>query len=496
MDETRSQGRLAAMGFDRATIRVVVAVMTGGMAVLLDTTIVAVALKTLAVDFGASVTTIQWVTTAYLLAVGVSMPLAAWAQGRWGGKRLWLAGLVLFGLGSIGASMAGTIGVLVAARAVQGVGGGVLMPLMATLPLQSARGKITGRAIALVSLPMIVGPMLGPVLGGVILQYLSWRWMFWVNVPLVLVGLWLAVRALPDDDGTTARPLDLVGTLLLPPGLVGVLYGLSKVSGAGGFGHTEVLVPLGIGAALVAGFVVHATLRGAGALVDLRLMRRRQVGSASAVMFLTGAGLFAGMMLLPLFWQLGRGKDVLVAGLLLVPQGVGSLLARPVAGALTDRVGPRLVTAGGVLVAIAGTVPFALADASTSSWWLGAALVVRGFGMGALFIPVMAVAYNGLVGDDVAHASILARVSQQIGGSFGTAVLAVVLERALETGTPAAAFDRAFWWTVAMSAATLLAVPFLPGGLAMLGGPEPAAIDEADEADEADDEPVPEPVGS
>lgn len=448
--------------FDRQTIKVIVAVLIGGLAVLLDSTIVSVALKSLAADLGASITTIQWVTTAYLLAVGVTVPLAVWAQGRWGGKRLWLGGLVLFGVGSIAASLAGSAGLLIVARALQGVGGGILMPLMATLPMQAARGRITGRMIATVSLPMLVGPMLGPVIGGLILHWLSWRWLFWVNVPLVAIGFVAAVRALPEKDALVRRTLDVIGAILLPPGLVGMLYGLSQVSSAGGFGHAKVLVPLLAGIALVAGFAVYAIRRGPDALVDVRLLARRQVASSCGVMFLAGAGLFAGMFLLPLFWQVSRGQSVLVAGALMVPQGVGSLISRTTAGRLTDTIGARGVSMAGVIVTATATVPFALAGPTTSVWWLGAALVVRGAGLGAVTIPVMAVAYQGLTGDDVAHASVLTRVSQQIGGSFGTAVLAVVLENGLTTGTPGAAFDRAFWWAIGLSLATALVVPTLP----------------------------------
>jgi EmrB/QacA subfamily drug resistance transporter len=448
--------------FDREALTVVAAVLIGGLAVLLDSTIVSVALKSLATDLGASVTTIQWVTTAYLLAVGVTVPLAVWAQSRWGGKRLWLAGLVLFGIGSIAASLAGSAGLLIAARALQGVGGGILMPLMTTLPMQAVRGRVTGRMIATVSLPMLVGPMLGPVIGGLILHWLSWRWLFWVNVPLVIVGFVAAARALPAQDGLDRRRLDLLGVVLLPPGLVGVLYGLSQVSSAGGFDHASVLVPLLVGAALVVSFAVHAVRRGAGALVDVSLLAHRQVASSCAVLFLAGAGLFAGMFLLPLFWQVARGQSVLVAGALMVPQGLGSLVARPAAGRLTDTLGARGVSFAGVLVMAVATVPFAVAGPATSTWWLGLALVVRGVGLGAVTIPVMAVAYQGLTGEDVAHASVLTRVSQQVGGSFGTAVLAVVLEHGLTTGTPAAAFDRAFWWAVGLSVLTAVVVPTLP----------------------------------
>lgn len=448
--------------FDRQTLWMVAAILIGGLAVLLDTTIVAVALQSLAVELQTSVTTIQWVTTAYLLAVGVTIPLAAWAQARWGGRRVWLAGLMVFGVGSVAASLAPSAGWLIGARAVQGVGGGILLPLMATLPMQAAGGRITGRMIALVTLPILIGPMLGPVIGGVILNWLTWPWLFWVNVPVLIVGFVTAWRTLPHDAPTEARPLDVVGAALLPPGLVGILFGLSRVASAGGFGDPEVLVPMAIGLVLVAGFAWHAVRRGGSALVDLGLLRHRPVAVGSVLLFLAGAGLFAGMFLLPLYFQVARGYSVLAAGGLMVLQGLGSLLSRPLAGYLTDTIGARAVALVGVLVTAGATVPFALSDASTPTWWLSVALFVRGLGLGAVIIPVMAVIYNGLVGEDVAHTSVLTRVAQQVGGSFGTALLAVVLEHGLTSRSVDAAFDRAFWWAVGLSLIAAVVVPALP----------------------------------
>lgn len=454
-------GAFASTGFPAGTGRLIATVMVGGVAVLLDSTIVAVALKSLAADLGTSVTTIQWVSTAYLLAVGVSIPLAAWAQSRWGGRALWLAGLVVFGVGSVAASMAGGVGMLIAARVLQGMGGGVLLPLMATLPMQAAHGRVNARQVALVTLPLLIGPMLGPVIGGVILNWLDWRWLFWVNVPLIAIGFIAAWRVLPTDDDLSPRKLDVTGAVLLPPGLVGVLFGLSQVSGMGGFGHPRVLVPIAVGTVLIAAFAVHGR-RTAHSLIDVRLLATRPVASASLMMFLTGAALYGGMFLLPLYWQLGRGDSVLMAGLLLMPQGLGTLLTRPLTGRITDAFGARGVALAGVLVVTAATAVFAVATPTTSPWLLTATLAVRGVGMGAVLVPILAVAYHGLSGEDVANASVLTRVAQQVGGSFGTALLAVILEHGLATMSPERAFQRSFWWAAGLSLVSAGVVGALP----------------------------------
>ena len=427
--------------------------MVGGLAVIFDSTIVSIALKTLAQELSVPVSTIQWVSTAYLLALGVTIPLVGWAQARIGGKRLWMIALTIFLVASIACSLAWSAPSLIAFRVLQGVGGGLMMPLMATLAIQQVpRGVSLGRLMAVISLPAALGPILGPTIGGLILNWLDWRWLFWVNVPFCVVGLVLAWRVLPKDAPTGRPKLDLVGLLLVSPALVGILYGLTNVSQDGGFARLDVWLPVVAGAVLLVAFVLVETRRPGTALVDIRLLKRRPVASSSAVLFLSGASLYGSMLLLPLFFQTVRGLDVLAAALVLIPQGVGALLSRTLAGRLTDSLGARVVAIGGFIVMGLATVPFALADASTSEWWLAAVLLVRGFGMGAVMIPVMSVAYVGLERDEVPHASIVTRLAQQVGGAFGVALLAVILETAVGGATDltsvTAGFAVAFWSAV------------------------------------------------
>jgi len=440
--------------------RIAAAVITGAIAVILDTTIVSVAIHELGNELDASVSTIQWVSTAYLLAMFVAIPVTGWAQSRVGGKRLWLAALTLFLVGSVLCACAWSIESLIAFRVVQGLGGGVMMPLMTTLLIQAAHGQNLGRLMAAVSLPAALGPILGPVIGGLILNYLSWPWLFLVNVPLCLVGLVLAVRLLPSDSAAARRvPLDLVGLLLVSPGVVGVIYGLSNVGGEGGFGRTDVLAPLVVGVALLAAFAAWSVHAGDRALVDVRLFSHRALTSSSALLFRAGLGLYGSMLLLPLYWQEVRGEDALGAGLLLIAQGVGALASRSLAGRLTDSIGGRWVAVGGFAVLAVATVPFAFVTSTTNDWLLMGALLVRGLGFGAVTIPLMTGAYVGLERDEVPHASIITRVAMQLGGSFGVAVLAVILASNAAGATSAddlaAAFDVAFWWAIGF---TVLAV--------------------------------------
>jgi EmrB/QacA subfamily drug resistance transporter len=322
-----------------------------------------------------------------------------------------------------------------------------------------------------VTVPIALGPILGPVIGGVILDRLSWQWLFLVNVPIVLAGIALAAWRLPDDSARRTRAkLDVLGLALLAPGLALTLLGLTNIETGDGIGSAAVLAPLAAGIALVAAFVVWSLRRRERALVQLRLLGRRTLASASLVLWLAGAALFGAMLLLPLYWQTLRGETVLTAALLLIPQGVGSLAARPLAGILLDRIGARALTAIGFALIAIGTVPFAFADADTSNVWLSGVLLVRGLGLGTVLIPLMTVSMTGLSHDEIPQATMITRISQQVGGAFGTAVLAVVLtslaDAASSQADAVAAFHATFWVATAVAALALVASLLLPSASA------------------------------
>ncbi|WP_432824425.1 MDR family MFS transporter [Dactylosporangium sp. CA-092794] len=442
------------------------ALIVGGIAAILDSTLVTLAIHTLVVKLHSTAGTLQWVTTAYLLAMAVAIPVTGWAESRWGGKRVWMAALVLFVVGSVLCALSWNDASLIAFRVLQGLGAGLIFPLMQTLAVRAAGGQVSSQLMAAVTLPIALGPILGPVIGGVILNWLSWRWLFLVNVPLIAVGLLLAWRFLPADR--PGRPagrarLDWIGLVLLVPALAGILLGLSQLSEQGGIGHAGVLVPLLAGVALLAAFIAWASRPGESrAIVDIRLLRLRSLGSASAVLFAAGAAMYAAMFLLPLYYQQLRGQSVLDAGLLMIPQGIGALASRFVVGKLVERFGARAVTIASFLLAAAATIPFALAGPGTSLWWLGAVLLVRGLGIGAVLIPPMSVAYQDIQPAGIQHASMNTRIVQQVGASFGTAIVAVVLQSLLDHGATGA-FRGAFWWAIGITVVALVPAITLPG---------------------------------
>jgi EmrB/QacA subfamily drug resistance transporter len=445
------------------------ALLVGGIAAILDSTMVTLALHTLVVRLHSTDGIIQWVTTGYLLAMAVAIPVTGWAESRWGGKRTWLAALVVFVVGSVLCALSWSDASLIGSRILQGIGAGLIFPLMQTLALRAAGGKASSKLIAIVSLPLALGPVLGPVIGGVILSWLSWRWLFLVNVPVIAVGLVLAWRLLPadrPDPGARRARLDVIGLVLLAPALAGILLGLFNLSEDDGIGHAGVLVPLLAGIVLLAAFTAWASRPGdRHPVVDIRLLRLRSLGTASAVLFTTGAALYAGMFLLPLYYQQLRGETVLNAGLLLIPQGVGSLVSRFAVGGLVGRVGARAVTIASFLLTAIATIPFAFAGAHTSAWWLGVALLIRGFGLGAVLIPPMSVAYQDVAPAGIPHATMTTRITQQVGASFGTAIVAVALQRLLAHGV-ARAFQGGFWWAIGITIAALIPALALPAARA------------------------------
>ena len=460
-------------GLPAGFIKLSVILLVGAMAVVFDTTIVNVAVATLGRDMHVGVATTQWVITAYVLALAMVIPISGWAMARFGSKHMWLFSLALFLVGSVLSSLAWNMDSLIAFRVVQGVGGGLMLPILQNLFVEAAGGRALGRAMAVIGLPVLLGPILGPVIGGLIISHLSWHWMFWVNVPFCVIGLALAWWGLAADTKRTPQRLDLVGLALLSPAVAALIYGLTQVGIKGGFAHETVITPLVLGIVLLVGFVGHALRTRDEPIIDLRLFGRQTFSASASLLFLSGLALYGAMLLLPLYYQQLRGQSVLVAGLLLAPQGLGMLLTRGQAGKLTDRIGARPVALMGLLLVMVGTLAYAQAGLHTSELLLGVSLVVRGAGLGAVTIPIMATAYLGLGGTEIAHASSATRIMQQLGGSFGAAIVAVILEtqiaahHAVGSGGLATAFADTFWWTLGLTAVALLPALLLPSKAAV-----------------------------
>jgi EmrB/QacA subfamily drug resistance transporter len=365
----------------------------------------------------------------------------------------------------------------------------MVMPVGMITLAQAAGPKRMGRVMSIVGVPMLLAPVLGPVIGGLILETLSWRWIFFVNLPIGLLGLTLAARLLPPGraeglGGNEPTSLDWRGLVMLSPGVALLVFGLSEVGSHGGVEGLD-LVWIAGGLGLIAGFVRHG-LRTERPLVDIRLLGQRGFAAAGATVFFVGSALFGAMLLLPLYYQVARGQSPLEAGLLMAPQGLGAAIGMRFSGRLTDRHGGGPVVLSGLVILLAGTIPFTLVDATTPYWLLAVAVAVRGVGLGFTMMPAMAAAYATLERTQVPRATPMLNVVQRIGGSLGTAVLAVVLQQqltsalagagarassgaALESARSAppavrarfadpvaAAFAHTYWWSFALTAGALV----------------------------------------
>ena len=465
--------------------RIATVVVLGSIMAILDTTIVAVALATLGRDFRVSVSTIQWVTTGYLLALAVVIPVTGWAIDRFGHKRVFMLSLTVFLIGSSLCGLAWSANSLIAFRVLQGLGGGMILPVGQSMLARAAGPQRMGRVMSVIGAPTVLGPILGPVLGGLIVSNFSWRWIFYINVPVGIVTLVLASRFLKGDEERVSRSFDLGGFALLSPGLAALVYSLSEVGITGKFTSAPVVVSFILGVALTGGFVVHA-LRVRHPLLDLRLFRNRNFTIANISIFVLGATLYGSMFILPLYYQIARGESPWQAGLLMAPQGIGAALMMRKSGAITDRLGPRRVVPPGILIMAAATIPFCFVTATTDQFLLAGTLFIRGLGLGLCMMPIMAAAYFDLSHSDVPSATTTLNIVRQIGGSLATALFAVILQRQILEQTHAhsdsdgallsetaklppaiaeevaKAFAHTFWWAVAVILVAFIPTLFLP----------------------------------
>lgn len=481
--------------FDPELRRLAIVVMAGAIMSVLDTTIVNVAITPLGRDFHTSLSTIQWVLTGYTLALSMTIPLTGWAVDRLGAKTAWIGALLLFIAGSVLCGVAWNVASLIIFRVLQGIGGGMIMPVGQTMLARKAGPGRMARTMAVVAIPAMLGPVLGPVLGGLIVDDLSWRWMFFVNVPVCALALILAVRMLPRDESRSPARVDALGVALLSPGLAALVYGLSQA----GADNTRMGIGLGAGAIAIAAFLVRA--RGSSTpLISIRAFTRRAFGSSAAAMFIYTGAMFGFMVALPVYYQVVRGESPLRAGLLIAPMGLGAMLTMALSARLADRIASRWIAAAGMAIVVGGAIAYTQIHPSTSLLLLAIALFTAGLGHGAIMPPVMAAAYQGMPKPEIPSATATLNVAIRVGTSLGTAALAIVLQQAIRAHVPGAAgslsraaqlqgphahallttaFGQTFWWVAALAALAIvpaLLIPHRAAGHAAQPAPSPTTV--------------------
>jgi EmrB/QacA subfamily drug resistance transporter len=416
----------ASTKIDAAVLKIAGVVVLGAIMSILDITVVSVALPTFQTEFGAAYSTVAWTMTGYTLALATVIPLTGWAADRFGTKRLYMAALLLFTIGSGLCALADSVGMLIGFRVLQGLGGGMLMPLGMTMMTRAAGPQRIGRLMAILGIPMLLGPITGPILGGWLIDEFSWHWIFLINLPIGAIALVYAGMALPKDNPKPSESFDFLGMAMLSPGLALFLFGVSSLPGTGTFSATKVWLPMLVGGLLVIGFVLYS-FKPVHPLLDLRLFKNRKLTIATITLFVFIIAFMGAGLLFPSYFLQVRGESTLHAGLLMAPQGIGAMLTMPIAGVLADKIPVGRTVPFAMALIAAGFLTFTQVGTDTSYLVLCGSLFVMGLGMGGTMMPIMTSALKSLSHADVARGSTLVNILQQIGGSVGSAVMSVIL---------------------------------------------------------------------
>jgi len=421
---------------DGAVLKIAGVVVLGAIMSILDITVVNVALPTFQTEFASPgqtllYSTVTWTVIAYTLALAMVIPLTGWAADRFGTKRLYMTALLLFTLGSMLCATASSIGMLIGFRFLQGLGGGMLMPLGMTIMTRAAGPARMGRLMAILGVPMLLGPIFGPILGGYLIDNYSWHWIFLINVPIGIIAITYAWFVLASDRPTPSESFDWVGAALMSPGLAMFLYGVSSIPGEGTFFSFKVIFWGTLGLLMIMAFVFWS-FRTKHPLLDLRLFANRNLSVSVITMFLFAAAFFGGLLLVPTYFQQVRGETPLQAGWLMAAQGVGAMVTMPIAGALMDRLPVGRIVPFGLVLIIGGMYALTQLTATTPYSQILPVLFIMGMGMGATMMPLMTSALKTLKSHDVARGSTLLNISQQVASSIGVAIMSVVLTNGLK----------------------------------------------------------------
>lgn len=401
--------------------RLALALAVGGLVVVLDTTIAVVATPALVRVFDSSLATMQWTTTGYVLALVSTMTIAPWLGRRVGQARLYGVGLVVFALASLAAAAAAGPASLVAARVLQGLAGGVVVPFTMSLGMRGVPVERRGRVAAILGLPVLVGPLVGPVLAGALVDQVSWRALFLVVVPPALAAAVLVPRLAGRQEPQQPTSLDVTGVALAVPGIVLLVLGLAGEGASAGLR----LVGLLLGLSLLGAFARHAW-RAPSPLLRVRLLARPDVGGAALVLVLFAAVYFGSAMLMPSYVQLVRGDGATVAGLLAVPAALATGISLQVSTRLVDRVDPARIVLTGLAVFAAASVASVLVLRIDTPYAVVAALVaLQGLGCGAVLMPTQTAAVRRLEGDDLVSTSSMMQLLNQAAVAAGTAAVTI-----------------------------------------------------------------------
>jgi MFS transporter, DHA2 family, multidrug resistance protein len=413
---------------------VAISTMMATFLVILDVTIANVALDHMRGSLSAGVDEVTWVLTSFLVANAISLPITGWLTDLLGRKRLFIVATVAFTLTSAAAGAAPSLAVIVVARFVQGLAGGPLVPLSQATMIETFPASQRGMAMAVWGIGIMFAPIIGPTLGGWITDNWSWRWVFYINVPVGAAAVVLAWLFVPES--TTERPavrrVDVPGLVLLVVGISALQFVLDRGQREDWFA-SSMIVWLSVVAAVTLVALVVRELRADEPVVDLRVLRHPTFAVATAAMFVISIAFYGIMVLSPLFTQILMGYTAMLAGLVLAPGGVSTLVTMPVAGALMNRIDPRWIIVTGCVLNAYAMYLMATLTLEASYWHIMWPRFIQGLGIGFSFVPLSTVALSAVPMRELGHASGLFNFIRTIGGSIGIATVATLLERGAQT---------------------------------------------------------------
>ncbi|MEV4559184.1 DHA2 family efflux MFS transporter permease subunit [Kitasatospora sp. NPDC049285] len=434
------------------------AAITGGFLALLDTTIVNVSMQQTTARFG-GINQVQWVVTAYLLALAAVMPATGWLATRFGAKRVFAAATALFALGSLGCAASQSLDQLIAARGLSGAAAGILTPVATILLTRGVPREHLGRVQALNGSVMLISPLLGPTIGGLLVAWGGWSAVYVVNIPFCVALFAVTLRWVRNDAPPrgSAKPLDLLGLVSSATATVCLVLAIHEYAAQGATATPELLVPLGLAVAGAAVFVARG-LTARFPLLDLRLFRIPVYATAVVNIFCLGFVLYSPMMLIPLYFEDARGLSSVSTGLLMSTGGLGVVTAAWLSRVLLRKIGGGATVLIGIALTMIATAPLTRLTGDTSYLLFCGSLVIRGLGTGLTIVPTMTRAFQSIRQESIPDAASQLNLTQRIGGALAIAVVTVVLTDAAKErhGLVPAAFAHSFGWLLGVYALTLL----------------------------------------
>lgn len=457
------EDKVKESGLPKEILMAAWAIALGAIAPMLDSTMVNIAIDKLTKDFNTTLDIIQWSITGYVLALAIAVPVSGWLMNKFNGKKIFIGAVIAFGVISVFAGVSWNISSFIFFRLLQGFSAGIITTLMSTLLVKTAGQENLGRVLAIVSTPMIFGPILGPVIGGFIVQGASWHWIFFINVFIVLITAPLMMKKIPDfEPFKKDSKLDVFGIIDLSLMSAALIYGITKAVDHASFYNNETSLWVGIGLVLAVIYLVYNRIRKNQTVLPMNLFAHKSFLASSIGLFLANISIMGPMLIFPLFFQNFRHFTAIEAALALIPQGVGMLVTRPMIGKMIDKIGAKYVVMVSLVLSLIGSVPLIFITDKTSMIWISIVLFIRGTSFGGIILPLTSDAYTGLDSKQLPEAGVGINIIENLGSSFGSAIIATVIATVIQGLQPTIANDLKGYHAGFLVSVIVLAVVFIP----------------------------------